>query len=198
MLSPLEYWAVSINLPPSTVLLCVMEWHASIKRHWSMTNVTIGRCMFVIAITFNADRSKAGQKASSMTPLTFVMTDTRSFHTVARQNAQLQNTQGRNGVRLRPGQETSLAPLMFEPRVFRKHMCCWREYLWHYLGLFDPSAVIRRLPQWFGAPMVIRYPGGGIVFLLSSSLHPWKHRILPGTLLVATKTYQRVLTAKRN
>ena len=35
----------------------------------------------------------------------------------------------------------------------------WRKYLWHCWNSSAPPAVIRRPPEWFGTPMVIRRPG---------------------------------------
>ena len=55
-------------------------------------------------------------------------------------------TQGRYEVKYRSGQETSLGPPMFDPKVFRKHTCCWRKYLRvrHCWDFSVPLAVVRR------------------------------------------------------
>ena len=60
--------------------------------------------------------------------------------------------QGRNEVRWCPGQEASLAPPCSK-QVFRKQTYCTEESTWDIAGTF------RRLPQWFGAPIVTRCPG---------------------------------------
>ena len=59
--------------------------------------------------------------------------------------------QGRNEVRWRPGQKTSLAPL-FEPEVFWKQMYYIEESTCDIVGSF------RRPAQSFGVSAVIRHP----------------------------------------
>jgi len=83
------------------------------------------------------------------------------------------HTQGRNEVRLRCGKKHVCCP-MFEPDVFRKQMNCMEESICDIFGTLRRSAVICRLPQWFGAPIVIKHPGNCAP--LAPSLRPCTHQ----------------------
>jgi len=64
-----------------------------------------------------------------------------------------------NEFRLRPEQEASLVPPIFEPEVFRKQMYCIEECVCDIVGIFwlprNHSAPL----QYSSAPRVIRRPG---------------------------------------
>jgi len=53
-------------------------------------------------------------------------------------------THGRSEVWWRPGQETSLAPPILEPKVFREQMYCIEKSTCHILGTFWHPPAIRR------------------------------------------------------
>jgi len=67
---------------------------------------------------------------------------------------------GANEFRWRPGKETSLAPPMFEPEVFRKQMYCIEESTCNIVGTFRrprsdsapgelcPACPLRYAPVW--------------------------------------------------
>jgi len=52
-----------------------------------------------------------------------------------------------------PGARSKLGAPMFEPTVFQEQMYCTEECTCDIVGTF------RCLPQWLGAPIVIRRPG---------------------------------------
>ena len=67
--------------------------------------------------------------------------------------------QGRNEVRWRLGQETSLAPPIFEPEFFRKEIYCNEESTFEIVGTFRPyqqtfgsSRSDPALPEWSSDP----------------------------------------------
>jgi len=68
--------------------------------------------------------------------------------------------QGRHDVRWRPGQEASLAPPCSNLRSFGSKCTVLKNVGLHVtlLGLIGAPAVIRRPPQWFNIPLLIRRP----------------------------------------
>ena len=75
----------------------------------------------------------------------------------------------------RGGSRSKFRAPTFECKFFLKHMCIeesTRKYLWHCWDFSPPPAVIRRLPQWFGVPIVTPR-SGDLTSLDTPSLRPW-------------------------
>jgi len=87
-----------------------------------------------------------------------------------------------------PGASSKFGAPMFETEVFRKHMYCIEG------STCDIVRTFRRLPQWFGAPIVIRCPGNCASF--PPSLQPWLFNTQIKTCHLNLYLGERTMSAK--